>query len=81
MELKDTVEMMNSSDYQERFKGEFYQLQLRIIGLQSMLTNWSLDKLTFKPSCSQDLLEAQLNVMMTYESVLRERARIEGIKL
>ena len=25
MELKETVEMMNSSDYKERFKAEYYQ--------------------------------------------------------
>lgn len=29
MELKDTVEMMTSSDYKERFKAEYYQLKLR----------------------------------------------------
>lgn len=26
MTLKDTVEMMNSNDYKERFKAEYYQL-------------------------------------------------------
>ena len=81
MELNETVELMNSDDYKERFKGEFYQLQLRIIGLQTMLTDWGLDKLSFKPSCTYDLLEAQLNSMLAYESILKERARIEGIKL
>lgn len=25
MELRDTVEMMNSADYKERFKAEYYQ--------------------------------------------------------
>ncbi len=25
MELKDTIEMMNSEDYKERFKAEYYQ--------------------------------------------------------
>lgn len=81
LKLKDTTEMMNSDDYRERFKGEFFQLQIRIIGLQTMLTDWSLDKLKFKPSCTYDLLEAQLNLMLAYESILKERARIEGIKL
>lgn len=28
MKLKDTVEMMNSTDYKERFKAEYLQLKL-----------------------------------------------------
>lgn len=30
MELKDTVEMMTSSDYKERFKAEYYQAETSI---------------------------------------------------
>lgn len=26
MELKDTIELMQSSDYKDRFKAEYYQL-------------------------------------------------------
>lgn len=40
MNLQDTAEMMNSSDYKERFKGEFYQLKLRIDGLDNMLSKY-----------------------------------------
>lgn len=29
MELKDTVEMMNSADYKERFKAEYQQVVIR----------------------------------------------------
>lgn len=29
MELKDTVELMNSADYKDRFKAEYWQNQLR----------------------------------------------------
>lgn len=28
-ELKDTIELMNSSDYKDRFKAEYYQLKIR----------------------------------------------------
>lgn len=28
-ELKDTIELMNSSDYKDRFKAEYYQLEIR----------------------------------------------------
>ena len=27
MELKETIEMMTSADYKERFKAEYYQLK------------------------------------------------------
>ena len=30
MQLEDTVEMMNSEDYKERFKAEYFQLLLRL---------------------------------------------------
>ena len=30
MELKDTVEMMGSSDYKERFRAEYYQLKMSL---------------------------------------------------
>ena len=29
MELKETVEMMNSADYKERFKAEYQQVVIR----------------------------------------------------
>lgn len=29
MELKDTVELMNSDDYKDRFKAEYYQTKIR----------------------------------------------------
>ena len=29
MELKDTIELMNSADYKERFKAEYFQTKIR----------------------------------------------------
>ena len=37
MDLKDTIDMMNSPDYKERFKAEFFQLDIRIKKLANML--------------------------------------------
>lgn len=37
MELKDTVEMMNSSDYKERFKAEYQQVAIRYQKLKDMM--------------------------------------------
>lgn len=38
--LKDTVELMNSSDYKERFIAEYQQLVIRYKGLRNMLDKW-----------------------------------------
>ena len=37
MKLIDTVEMMNSENYKERFRAEYFQLDIRINGLSNML--------------------------------------------
>ena len=39
MKLVDTVEMMDSSDYKERFKAEYAQLVIRYYGLRNMKVN------------------------------------------
>ena len=81
MEMKDTVTMMFSADYKERFQAEYHQLMIRIGKLTSMLSAWEAGELKFQPTCSYDLLKAQLNTMETYAYLLRERAEIEGVEL
>ena len=41
MELRDTVELMNSKDYVDRFKAEYLQLDIRIQKLEKTLNNWN----------------------------------------
>ena len=79
--LSETVEMMNSADYKERFKAEYLQLKIRMKGLSNMLYKYKEGTLNFKPSCSYDLLNGQLKAMYMYASYLEERAEIEGIIL
>ena len=81
MELKDTIEMMTSSDYIERFKAEYYQLKLRYDKLALMITKWDEGTLEFEPSCSRTLLSRQLHHMRMYMIDLETRAKIEGIDL
>ena len=81
VELRETVEMMNSADYKERFKAEYYQLDARIYKLTGMVSNYEMGTLDFEPSCPLDLLLAQLDAMKIYAYTLRERAKIEGIEL
>lgn len=81
IELKDTIPMMESADYKERFKAEYHQLGIRINKLSNMLSRWSAGELDFKPTCPYDLLEAQLNSMKLYYHFLTERAKLEGVEL
>jgi hypothetical protein len=81
MKLNETVEMMNSTDYKERFRAEYLQLKIRIEGLTAMLEKYKIGTLPFKPICSYDLLHTQLVMMLQYAIALEERAIIENINL
>ena len=81
MKLNETTEMMNSSDYKERFRGEYLQLKIRMEGLGVMLKKYKAGELNFTPSCSYDLLNGQFKAMDLYASYLEERAEIEKINL
>lgn len=81
MELKDTVDMMNSTDYKARFKAEFNQIVIRINGLADMLIKMDNNTLEFTPKCSKELLETQLVTMKAYAELLEVRAEVERIKL
>ena len=79
--LSQTTELMNSADYKDRFKAEYLQLKIRMEGLRTMLHKYKAGTLSFKPSCSYDLLNGQYKVMILYASYLEERAEIENIDL
>lgn len=81
IELKDTTELMNSSDYKERFMAEYWQTKIRYEKLRKMCAAYQKGTLPFVPSCSLELLTKQLCAMDDYLRLLEERAEIEGIKL
>lgn len=81
MELKDTIEMMNSADYKERFIAEYQQTKIRYEKLHKMLVKADAGKLEFKPTCPLDLLREQKAHMGKYLYCLEVRAQIEGIEL
>ena len=81
MQLKETVPMMVSGDYKERFKAEFYQLLIRLDSLTSMLIKWENNTLDFDPKCSKETLENQVIFMKGYVDILLLRSKIEGIEL
>ena len=80
-ELKDTVVLMNSDDYKERFQAEFTQLRIRREKLEAMIVKYRADKLDFTLACPLELLEQQLQAMSDYLYALKIRAEIEDIEL
>lgn len=81
MELKETVELMNSSDYKERFIAEYWQTKSRYEKLHNLVVKHDANKLDFELSCPIDLLKEQLSYMGRYLYCLEVRAQIEEIKL
>lgn len=81
MELKDTIEMMQSDDYKERFKAEYQQTKIRYDKLDAMTVKYEAGTLSFTPTCSLELLKDQKKHMGNYIRCLKIRAEIEGIEL
>lgn len=77
MELKDTIELMQSDDYKERFMAEHQQLIIRYKKLKKMYNNW--DNLSFVPRCPKSIYKLQLEAMEKYLSILEARAAIEQV--
>lgn len=81
IELKDTINMMSSDDYKERFKAEYYQLVTRYNKLTAMLEKWDNGTLAFTPTCDRWIYNFQVKAMADYITALEKRAMIEGIDL
>ena len=81
MELRDTVEMMNSADYRERFKAEYYQVVVRYQKLKAMLLKWDNGELNFHPTCPRSTYNMQIKAMTDYIAVLEARAVMEKVDL
>lgn len=81
MDLMDTVAMMGSEDYKERFKAEYIQTKIRYEKLHNMIVRYEAGTLDFMPSCPLNLLKSQKTAMGNYLFCLEVRAEIEGIKL
>lgn len=81
MELKDTIDLMNSEDYTDRLRAEYYQTKIRYDKLHSMIIKYEAGKLDFEPECSIELLKEQARYMGNYLYVLEVRSEVENIKL
>ena len=81
VELKDTVELMISENYKDRFKAEYVQTKIRYEKLHAMCIKYEAGVLDFKPECPLYLLKEQKSYMGNYLRTLEIRAELEGIDL
>lgn len=95
MNLMNTVDMMKSQDYKERFKAEYWQTKIRYEKLKDFNTKieaaWKtaeafryeeVKKIEGpKHDCPGDVLSQQQRIMGEYLHILEVRAAIEGIDL
>lgn len=85
MILKDTIEMMCSDDYKERFAAEYRQTKIRYERLKNFCNKIEVAQMTGaeepKHDCPLELLREQQTHMGMYLSALEKRAIIENIKL
>ena len=79
--LKDTIELMTSPDYRERFVAEYVQTIIRRNGLYRMLIRYKAKVLDFEPKSDISVLEDQLYYMDNYIEQLHIRAEQEHIYL
>ena len=80
-DLANTISLMQSDDYKERFKAEYYQTKIRYDKLHKMIIKYLADTLEFEPKCTIELLVDQASAMGEYLKMLEIRAEIENIEL
>lgn len=80
-ELQNTMPLMLSSDYIDRFIAEYWQTRTRYEKLEIMIEKWDNKTLDFTPSCPREIYDEQLKHMRDYIEVLEERAKIEKVDL
>ena len=81
MELKDTIKLMESADYKERFIAEYNQLVIRYKKLSAMLAAWDAGTLNFTPTCPRSTYNIQIRAMADYIAALEARAVMENVSL
>ena len=77
--LNDTLPLMVSKDYKERFIAEYMQTKIRYNRLHRVIVRYEAGTLDFKPTCPLALLKEQAAAMGAYLFALEKRAELEGI--
>lgn len=78
---KTIQEAMASTDWRDRFIGEYNYISKNSLKLHITCTKYAAGTLKFTPNCSLELLLMQLNAIDNYLNVLKIRAFKENINL
>lgn len=81
LKLEDTIDLMKSSNYKDRFVAEYYQTKIRYKRLHNMIVKYEANTLDFTPTCPIDILKRQCAHMGQYLFDLEVRAEMEKIEL
>lgn len=81
MNLIQTVDLMVSENYKERFIAEYLQLKIRRDKLAEMIEKYENGTLDFEPKTPLKILDLQLEYMNGYLDVLEKRANLEDINI
>lgn len=81
MELKDTVDLMTSADWKERFAAEYLQTKIRYEKLHKSIIKREVNKLDFETPIPLESWKTQAQHMGLYLYELEKQAAIHGIEL
>ena len=79
--MEMTIDLMNSEDYKDRFKGEYAQTLIRVRKLNNMLNEYDEGTIDFDLDSPVYLLRNQSAYMQAYLKTMEERAEYENIDL
>lgn len=81
MELKDTIDLMTSSDWKDRFIAEYLQTKIRYEKLHKMIVKRELGKHGFETPIPLQSWRKQVYHMGIYLFELEKQAILHGIEL
>ena len=80
MDLKDTIELMNSSDCKDQLKAEYLQTRIRYNLLNKILVKLEAGTLETPPVCSRSVLMERRRYMSEYLRTLEIEAELAGVE-
>lgn len=81
MELKDTIELMTSDDWKDRFVAEYLQTKIRYEKLHRLIVRREVGKCDFLTPISLDSWMCQAHHMGNYLHELEKQAALHDIDL
>ena len=81
MELKDTVDLMTSADWKDRFVAEYLQVKIRYDKLLKLIIRRDAGKCDFDTPIPLESWKTQLHHMFLYLCELEKQAILHDIEL